>query len=69
MKNNRITNSEQFFKPKTIFHTQSNYYIHNKEKYTEQKFKSQNSLQKTQIKLNTIKLIKKDSTPNSAIHP
>ena len=27
LKSNRITNSEQFFKPKTIFHTQSNYLI------------------------------------------
>ena len=56
LKSIRITNSEQFFKTKTIFHTQSNNIITTKNilnKNPRPKIASK----KHKIKINTIKLI------------
>ena len=71
MKSNRITNSEQFFKPKTIFHNPKQF-IKNplKKVYWTKIHNLKKPPKKTQNKKNKRKKInKKDSTPNSAIHP
>ena len=44
LKSIQITNSEQFYKPKTILHAKNNNYNHKKRKYTEQKFKTKYNL-------------------------